>query len=159
MIATLCRSLLPMVMTIAEVLALDVVVAGRPETLSGGGQLDVPLRWVHVSDLPEVGELLTGGELVLTTGMAMATSPAAAVRFVDQLVAAGAAGLVVELGPAVRAWAIYPGGQSGNPASARYDDRITRWLAGDLDSVLFPSRAEELPAHRVRARLTLRPAR
>ncbi|MGQ0701665.1 MAG: penicillin acylase family protein [Gemmatimonadales bacterium] len=67
--------------------------------------------------------------------------------------------MVVELGPAVRAWTIYPGGQSGNPASARYDDRIPRWLAGDLDSALFPARAEELPAHRVRARLTLLPAR
>ena len=32
--------------------------------------------------------------------------------------------MVVELGPDIRAWATYPGGQSGNPASSRYRDRI-----------------------------------
>jgi penicillin G amidase len=63
--------------------------------------------------------------------------------------------MVVELGPEVRAWAIYPGGQSGNPVSARYLDRLPRWLAGTLDTLLFPSRPEELPAGRVRARLSL----
>ncbi len=64
--------------------------------------------------------------------------------------------MVVELGgPAVRAWAVYPGGQSGNPASARYLDRLSSWLAGKLDSLLFPAKPEELPAQRVRATLLL----
>ena len=63
--------------------------------------------------------------------------------------------MVVELGPEVRAWAIYPGGQSGNPASARYLDRLPQWLAGSLDTLLFPAKPEDLPAARVRARLTL----
>jgi penicillin amidase len=31
--------------------------------------------------------------------------------------------MVVELGPELRAWATYPGGQSGNPVSPRYRDR------------------------------------
>lgn len=66
--------------------------------------------------------------------------------------------MVAELGPVVRAAVIYPGGQSGNPASARYDDRLPKWLAGELDSVLFPARPEDLPPSRVRSRLTLRPA-
>jgi len=66
--------------------------------------------------------------------------------------------MVAELGPAVRAWGIYPGGQSGNPASARYLDRLPRWVAGQLDSVLFPARPGELPASRVRSVLTLTPA-
>ena len=67
--------------------------------------------------------------------------------------------MVVELSPVVRARAIYPGGQSGNPASARYLDRLPQWLAGRLDSVLFPGRPEELPAARVRSSLTLGPGR
>ena len=67
--------------------------------------------------------------------------------------------MVVELGPAVRAWATYPGGQSGNPASARYLDRLPLWLAGRLDTVLFPARPEELPAAHLRSELTLNPAR
>jgi penicillin amidase len=63
--------------------------------------------------------------------------------------------MVAELGPELKAWGIYPGGQSGNPASARYLDRLPRWLAGELDSVLFPRAAAELPAQRVRSTLLL----
>jgi penicillin G amidase len=65
--------------------------------------------------------------------------------------------MVVELGPEVRAWATYPGGQSGNPASPRYDDRIPEWTRGDLDRVLFPRVPGDLPADRVRARMTFVP--
>jgi penicillin G amidase len=52
--------------------------------------------------------------------------------------------MVVELGPTLRAWSIYPGGQSGNPLSRRYADRIPRWLAGKLDAVLIPHTPSEL---------------
>jgi len=43
--------------------------------------------------------------------------------------------MVVELGPVVRAWGVYPGGQSGNPASGWYDDRVERWSNGELDTL------------------------
>jgi len=46
--------------------------------------------------------------------------------------------MVVEMGPEVRAWTTYPGGQSANPASAFYDDRISQWSAGELEAVLLP---------------------
>lgn len=65
--------------------------------------------------------------------------------------------MVVELGDEVRAWAMYPGGQSGNPASPWYQDRIPKWSAGVLDTVLFPRTAADLPAGRLRAIFTLRP--
>ncbi|MBI2409122.1 MAG: penicillin acylase family protein [Gemmatimonadetes bacterium] len=64
---------------------------------------------------------------------------------------------VVELAPDVRAWGTYPGGQSGNPVSERYDDRLTSWRAGTLDTLRFPRRAADLPAPRFS--LTLRPER
>jgi penicillin amidase len=67
--------------------------------------------------------------------------------------------MVVELGDPVTAAAIYPGGQSGNPASRRYTDRIPAWAAGELDSVLFPPTPDALPAHRIASRMILRPAR
>jgi penicillin amidase len=63
--------------------------------------------------------------------------------------------MVVELGPDVRAWTIYPGGQSGNAASTRYADRLDRWSAGELDAVLIPSQEADIPVNRVAARLTL----
>ena len=52
--------------------------------------------------------------------------------------------MVVELGPTVRAWAIYPGGQSGNPISSRYADRIPKWMAGELDSLIVPRTPREV---------------
>jgi penicillin amidase len=66
--------------------------------------------------------------------------------------------MVVELGPDVRAWGTYPGGQSGNPASRRYTDRLTRWSTGELDPLRFPRRPEELPASHVLSTLLLTPA-
>ncbi len=65
--------------------------------------------------------------------------------------------MVVELGPEVRAWGIYPGGQSGNPASPLYDDRIAKWAAGQHDEILFPRTVNDLPAKRVTARFTATP--
>ena len=57
--------------------------------------------------------------------------------------------MVVELGPALRAWATYPGGQSGNPVSARYRDRMDEWTRGALTPVRFPASPAELDeAHR-----------
>jgi penicillin amidase len=67
--------------------------------------------------------------------------------------------MVVELGPTVHAWTTYPGGQSGNPASPRYRDRIPQWLAGTLEAVHVPVRASELPPAQRSGTLTLRPRR
>ena len=64
---------------------------------------------------------------------------------------------VVSLDHEVRAWGTYPGGQSGNPVSDRYDDRVASWAAGTLDSLRFPHRAADVIAPR--ATLTLHPER
>ena len=67
--------------------------------------------------------------------------------------------MVVELGPTLHAWTTYPGGQSGNPASPRYKDRIPQWLEGALEAVHVPTRASDLPPAQRSGTLTLRPAR
>lgn len=67
--------------------------------------------------------------------------------------------MVVELGPEVRAWGTYPGGQSGNPASKRYDDHLATWRAGELDTLRFPHRAGELTGRSLSSTLTLTPER
>ncbi|HEY2824784.1 MAG TPA: penicillin acylase family protein, partial [Gemmatimonadales bacterium] len=54
--------------------------------------------------------------------------------------------MVVDLGPDLRARAIYPGGQSGNPVSPRYADRIPAWAVGTLDSLFVPRAPGDLPA-------------
>ncbi|HAV22405.1 MAG TPA: penicillin acylase family protein [Bacteroidetes bacterium] len=45
--------------------------------------------------------------------------------------------MVVELGSSIKAWTVYPGGQSGNPGSPHYDDFLTNWLEGKAYEVLF----------------------
>jgi penicillin G amidase len=67
--------------------------------------------------------------------------------------------MVVELGPTVRAWATYPGGQSGNPFSPRYRDRLTQWAHGELEAVHLPGSPERLAASHRSAALLLHPAR
>lgn len=65
--------------------------------------------------------------------------------------------MVVDLGPELQAWTTYPGGQSGNPMSARYRDRIPLWMNGQLEPAQVPRDAASLTgAHRA-AELTLRP--
>ncbi|MDF1506192.1 penicillin acylase family protein, partial [Roseisolibacter sp. H3M3-2] len=69
--------------------------------------------------------------------------------------------MVVELGPEVRAWVTYPGGQTGDPSDPHYTDRLPRWLAGELEPARVPRAADALPdAQRTRALdLTLAPRR
>lgn len=60
--------------------------------------------------------------------------------------------MVVELGPHPVAWTTYPGGQSGDPASPRYDDRLGEWGRGALDSARIPRTPQDLgPADRAEA--------
>ena len=54
--------------------------------------------------------------------------------------------MVVELGPEVKAWGIYPGGQSGNPGSRWYDNMIERWARGEYMALQFVPRGGLEPA-------------
>jgi purine catabolism regulator len=87
-----------MPLTLREVLDLDVVRRGLPSVVAGAGRLDTPVRWVHVVELTDIGRLLRGGELVLSTGIALPDSPAALADYVAALADVGVAGLAVELG-------------------------------------------------------------
>jgi penicillin amidase len=60
--------------------------------------------------------------------------------------------MVVELGDSVRAWGTYPGGQSGNPVSPRYKDRLPLWRDGKLDTLFAPRDTAALQS-RVKLRL------
>lgn len=66
--------------------------------------------------------------------------------------------MVVDLGPPIRAWTTYPGGQSGNPASRYYRNRLTAWSAGTLQPVTTPRTPGDMPADSTMARLLLVPS-
>jgi penicillin amidase len=65
--------------------------------------------------------------------------------------------MVVDLGSPIRAWTTYAGGQSGNPASRFYRDRLSNWSAGTLQPVSIPGTPEDLPEESTTARLLLIP--
>ncbi|HSZ45022.1 MAG TPA: PucR family transcriptional regulator [Streptosporangiaceae bacterium] len=87
-----------MLPTVAEVLALDPVRSGAPRVLAGADRLDAPVRWVHVIELAQAAHLLRGGELVLSTGIALPDDTAGLQRYVAELAAVGVSALAVELG-------------------------------------------------------------
>ncbi|MFG1923846.1 PucR family transcriptional regulator [Cryptosporangium sp. NPDC048952] len=88
-----------MSLTLAELLQFEAVRDAQPEVLAGRRALDRPVRWVHSSEIYEIGPLLSGGELLLTTGLGLAGSDAGARRhYVRDLAERGVSGLAVELG-------------------------------------------------------------
>ncbi len=88
-----------MALTLRELLDFDVLRQAEPEVLVGLDALDRPVRWVHSSEIFEIGPLLAGGEVLLTTGLGLAGPDAGARRhYVRDLADRGVAGLVLELG-------------------------------------------------------------
>lgn len=84
--------------TVGAVLELASVKLGSPRVVAGAAGLDRTVRWVHVTELTDVGSILRGGELVLSTAIAWPDDRDALTAFVADLAELGAAGLVVELG-------------------------------------------------------------
>ncbi len=88
--------------TLAQVLDLPVLRAAAPRVRAGKAALDVPVRWVHVSEQRNPAGTFRGGELVLSTGIVLADVATDLPDYVASLRDAGAVGLVVELGQHVR---------------------------------------------------------
>lgn len=108
-----------MLPTLRTILALPVLRAASPQILGPAGRpggraaggagaapqaapggaagLDALVRWVHVSELLDISSLLSGGELVLTTGLELEKEPEATASFIRSLEEASAAGMIVEL--------------------------------------------------------------
>lgn len=87
-------------LSVRQVLTLERVLAGEPEVVAGAGQLDRLVRWVHVAEAADVGVMLSGGEMVLTTGVLLAGDESAQAEYVQSLHRAEAAAVVLGLGRA-----------------------------------------------------------
>lgn len=92
-------------LSVADVLDMAVVRAADPLVLAGERGLSRTVRWVHTTELADIGPLLRGGDLLLTTGIALPDHPAALAGFVRSLAESDAVGLFVELG---RRWQQVP---------------------------------------------------
>ena len=87
-----------MLPSLAEVLAMEACRRGGPSVVAGADRLDTPVRWVHAIELTDVARLLRGGELVLSTGIALPDDERLLAAYVTELADVGVAGLAVELG-------------------------------------------------------------
>ena len=79
-------------LTVADILALEQL---ELTLVAGAGNVSVPVRWVHSSELADPTPWLRGGELLLTTGQPLESDPAA---YVELLAGRGLAGLGLGLG-------------------------------------------------------------
>ncbi len=82
--------------TVAAVLALPALQRGGPQVVAGESGLANQVRWVHITELPDIASMLRGGELILTTGIALPTDETGLVRWIRELAAVGVVGVVVE---------------------------------------------------------------
>ncbi|HVV55067.1 MAG TPA: penicillin acylase family protein, partial [Mucilaginibacter sp.] len=64
--------------------------------------------------------------------------------------------MVVQMGPTVKGYGVFPGGESGNPGSYYYDDMFSTWKNGKLNELLFLDSADE-KSDRVKSSLSLTP--
>ncbi|MGW5088506.1 PucR family transcriptional regulator [Streptomyces coelicoflavus] len=87
-------------LSVRQILSLERVQAGQPEVVAGAHRLDRPVRWVHVAEAADVGVMLSGGEMVLTTGVLLAGDEDRQGEYVRSLDRAEAAAVVLGLGRA-----------------------------------------------------------
>lgn len=91
--------------TVSRLLGMPVIRTAAPEVVAGRTGLDREVRWVHSAELAEIGALLRGGDLLLSTGIALPEDAASLVAYADSLADSDAAGLFIELG---RRWTELP---------------------------------------------------
>jgi purine catabolism regulator len=92
-------------LTVADVLRIPMVRQAGAEVLAGRSGLDRAVRWVHSAEAADIAPLLRGGDLLLSTGIALPDSDDELRAYATSLDEGEVAGLVIELG---RRWQRLP---------------------------------------------------
>ncbi|HEY5836753.1 PucR family transcriptional regulator [Streptomyces sp.] len=87
-------------LTVRDILDLDMMSGWAPEVVAGAAHLDRPVRWLHVAEVPDIAVMLSGGEMVLTTGSLLSGDERAQAEYVESLHRADVAAIVLGLGRA-----------------------------------------------------------
>ena len=93
------------VLTVADVLGMPILRQAGPDVLAGAVGLDRPVHWVHSGEPADIAPLLRGGDLLLSTGIALPDSDVELRAYATSLSEGDVAGLVIELG---RRWRTVP---------------------------------------------------
>jgi purine catabolism regulator len=90
-----------MVKTLLQLTVKDILkrpLFHKAEVIASEEALNRIVRWVHIIEVTQVGQLLNGNELILCTGIGWHDDEQLSVHFLRQLIDCGASGLVIELG-------------------------------------------------------------
>lgn len=114
----------------AEAVKSLVAARGGPSSDWEWGKVK-PLNIRHLAQIPGLGrdDLPSGGWWSTVDAVVGNTGPSWR--------------MIVQTSDSVRAWGVYPGGQSGNPGSSFYDDGVDLWLAGGYRPLLYLETAAE----------------
>lgn len=85
-----------MILTVASVLELEPFEGSGARVVTGEDHLSREVRWVHASELADIAQYLSGGELLLTAGTGLGWTEESQRRYIREIATAGAAALVVE---------------------------------------------------------------
>lgn len=90
-----------LVQTLLQLTVKDILqrpLFQKAETIASQEALNRIVRWVHIMEVPHVGHLLNGHELILNTGIGWHDNEELSLSFLQQLIDSGASGLCIELG-------------------------------------------------------------
>lgn len=71
----------------------------KMKVVAGKGGLNKVIRWVHVTEVPDVSNWVKGGELLFITGVAIGNNTELLLQFVKDINMRKLAGLVINIGP------------------------------------------------------------
>ena len=90
-----------MVQTLLQLTVHDILqrpLFHKAEAIATEEALARKVRWVHIMEVTQVGDLLNGNELILSTGIGWQDNEETSLSFLQQLIDSGASGLCIELG-------------------------------------------------------------
>lgn len=83
-------------LTIGDILKRQYFKEAR--VVAGNNGLNRIIKWVHIMEVTEIGQLLNGNELILSTGVGWKEDQNLSLSFLQQLIENNASGLCIELG-------------------------------------------------------------
>jgi purine catabolism regulator len=84
-------------MTVEAALRLEVFDRIPWKVYSGEESLSRAIRWVHPTEIPDIAQFLRGGEMLLTAGLGIGSTPERQRQYIAEIADAEAAVLIIEL--------------------------------------------------------------
>ena len=86
-------------LTLLELLEIPELRRARPRVVTPNADLEKAVRWVHTSEIFEIGPLLKGGEVLMTTGLGLIGRKQSEIsNYVTHLVQRNVTALMIEIG-------------------------------------------------------------